>query len=49
MMMGSGDAETLPAGGPAPHIPVLLQDVLQGLRPRDGGLYVDGTFGAGGY
>ena len=49
MMAGRGDAETLSAGGPAPHIPVLLQEVLAGLRPRDGGLYVDGTFGAGGY
>ncbi|PKQ03952.1 MAG: 16S rRNA (cytosine(1402)-N(4))-methyltransferase, partial [Alphaproteobacteria bacterium HGW-Alphaproteobacteria-11] len=33
----------------APHIPVMLADVLDVLRPRDGGIYVDGTFGAGGY
>lgn len=32
-----------------PHIPVMLADVLDVLQPRDGGLYVDGTFGAGGY
>lgn len=31
------------------HIPVLLTEVLQHLCPKDGGVYVDGTFGAGGY
>jgi 16S rRNA (cytosine1402-N4)-methyltransferase len=32
-----------------PHIPVLLQPVLQTLNPQENGVYVDGTFGAGGY
>lgn len=31
------------------HLPVMLSEVLAALRPIDGGLYVDATFGAGGY
>ena len=31
------------------HIPVLGRQAIQLLDPRDGGLYVDATFGAGGY
>ncbi len=31
------------------HNPVLLDEVLSVLEPRDGAIYVDGTFGAGGY
>ena len=31
------------------HIPVLLNEVVDALQPRDGGRYVDGSFGAGGY
>jgi len=34
---------------PAPHIPVLLDEVIAGLAPRPGETHVDGTFGAGGY
>lgn len=33
----------------SPHIPVLLNEVLEYLKPQDGEVYVDGTFGAGGY
>ena len=33
----------------APHIPVMMDEVLHALEPRDGALYIDGTFGAGGY
>jgi 16S rRNA (cytosine1402-N4)-methyltransferase len=36
---------------PAPprHVPVLGGEAVEMLEPRDGGIYVDATFGAGGY
>mgnify|MGYP005848396423 CR=1 FL=1 len=32
-----------------PHVPVMLAEVLDALSPADGEVFVDGTFGAGGY
>lgn len=47
--MTEGGGGSAVAGGPAPHIPVLGRPAIHFLNVRDGGLYVDGTFGAGGY
>ena len=37
------------AGSPAEHMPVLLDAAIEALAPRDDAVYVDGTFGGGGY
>lgn len=34
---------------PSPHVPVMLGEVLDSLRPKPGEIIIDGTFGAGGY
>jgi 16S rRNA (cytosine1402-N4)-methyltransferase len=34
---------------PAPHVSVLGREAVDMLAPREGGIYVDATFGAGGY
>ena len=48
-MTVGGDGFAAVAGGPARHIPVLGRPALDVLNVRDGGVYVDATFGAGGY
>jgi 16S rRNA (cytosine1402-N4)-methyltransferase len=46
---GDAPGQGAPTNGPQRHIPVLLREVVANLAPHDGGVYVDGTFGAGGY
>jgi 16S rRNA (cytosine1402-N4)-methyltransferase len=47
MMTGSGSSAA--AGGLARHVPVLVHRAIDWLSVRDGGLYIDATFGAGGF
>jgi 16S rRNA (cytosine1402-N4)-methyltransferase len=47
--MTAGGGSSAVAGGPAQHIPVLGPPALALLNVHDGGVYIDGTFGAGGY
>ena len=46
---GSGVDATDAAGGPARHVPVMLEEIVRFLAPGAGGTVIDGTFGAGGY
>ena len=48
-MTAGGDGFAAVAGGPALHIPVLGRPALRFLNVHDGGVYIDATFGAGGY
>jgi 16S rRNA (cytosine1402-N4)-methyltransferase len=47
MMAGGGGSAV--AGGPVRHVPVLMRAAIDLLNVRDGGIYIDGTFGAGGF
>ena len=49
MIAGRSRPETGAAGGPARHLPVMLREVVSSLKPKDGGKYIDATFGAGGH
>ncbi|MDB5533332.1 MAG: mraW [Hyphomicrobiales bacterium] len=49
MKSGRGNESSVPDGGLARHVPVLLEAVLTALKPETGGLFLDATFGAGGY
>src|SRR5215510_9186086 len=48
-MTAGSDSERAVAGGLARHIPVLVRPAVELLAARAGGVYVDATFGAGGY
>jgi 16S rRNA (cytosine1402-N4)-methyltransferase len=48
-MTAGGDGFAAVAGGPALHIPVLGRPAVEFLDVHDGGVYIDATFGAGGY
>jgi len=43
-MAGMKDKAQMPA-----HVPVMLREAMEHLAPKEGGVYVDATFGAGGY
>ena len=47
--MKTGSGSDAVAGGPARHIPVLARPAIDWLAVKPGGLYVDATFGGGGY
>lgn len=49
MTTGCGEGEILAAGGPARHLPVLRDEILSALAPKAHEVFLDATFGYGGY
>jgi 16S rRNA (cytosine1402-N4)-methyltransferase len=49
MNAGRGDMSHIADGGLTRHVPVLREEILAALAPRQDGVYLDATFGAGGY
>jgi 16S rRNA (cytosine1402-N4)-methyltransferase len=47
--MTAGSGSNAVAGGPARHIPVLARPIIDWLAVKPGGIYIDATFGGGGY
>lgn len=47
--MGMGAKDPEECGAMSLHQPVMLTEVLAAMQPKDGEIYVDATFGAGGY
>lgn len=56
--VGDDERPEHPMDGPHPtdlapvsgdHVPVMLDEVLEALEPKDGAVFVDGTFGGGSY
>ena len=47
-MTGAPPGTPTPDAAPAPHVPVLLRPLLEAVAPVSG-VWLDGTFGAGGY
>ena len=47
--MSGAIPERVPRPSATGHVPVMLDQVIASLAPHDGGCYLDGTFGGGGY
>ncbi|MBO1039710.1 16S rRNA (cytosine(1402)-N(4))-methyltransferase RsmH [Brucella pituitosa] len=49
MMASLGGDQSQAEGAQVRHVPVLISEVIDALKPEPGKIIVDGTFGAGGY
>ena len=49
MMAGHDTTADGVVGGPARHVPVLIEEVMRYLAPAAGGTFLDRTIRAGGY